>query len=58
MRLAMTAPSALTPIAPPMLRKKVRTEVATPSSWAGTSFWAASTRFCMSMPTPMPSTAM
>ena len=34
------------------------TEVAAPSSCAGTSFWAASTRFCMSMPTPAPMIAM
>jgi hypothetical protein len=57
-RLASTAPSALTPIAPPMVRKKVSVEVAAPRSAAGTSFCAASTRFCISMPTPTPSTTM
>src|SRR5690606_4113533 len=57
-RLARRAPRALTPTAPPMLRKNVTTEVATPRSCAGTSFWAASTRFWMSRPTPTPSTAM
>jgi hypothetical protein len=57
-RLASTAPSALTPIAPPMLRKNMSVDVAAPNSAAGTSFCAASTRFCISMPTPTPSTAM
>jgi hypothetical protein len=41
-----------------MLRKNVSVDVATPNSAAGTSFSAASTRFCISMPTPTPSTAM
>ncbi len=57
-RWLSTAPSALVPIAPPRLRKNDSTEVAAPSSEAGTSFWAARTRFCISMPTPTPSTTM
>ncbi|CAM5532187.1 TRAP transporter large permease subunit [Streptomyces] [Streptomyces violaceorubidus] len=57
-RLARIAPRTLTPMVPPMLRKNDSTEVAAPRSVAATSFWAASTRFCISMPTPTPRIAM
>lgn len=56
--LARIAPSTLTPIVPPMLRKKLTAEVAAPVSRAGTSFCAASTRFCITSPIPTPSTTM
>lgn len=58
MRLAMTAPSAETPIAPPRERKKVTVELAAPRSLGATWFCVDSTRFCIIMPTPRPSRAM
>lgn len=54
----MTAPSAETPIAPPRERKNVTVELAEPRSDGATWFCVESTRFCIIMPTPRPSSAM
>ena len=53
-----TAPSAATPIEPPMLRKNATTELAAPMSAWAVLFCTASTRFCMVAPRPTPRTAM
>ena len=57
-RCASSAPSAETPTAPPRLRKNVTVELAAPRSLVATTFWVASTRFCIIMPSPAPSTSM
>ena len=57
-RLVNTAPKSETPIEPPMVRKKVTVEVATPRSAMGASFWVASTMTCITSPMPAPSTNM
>ena len=56
--LASTAPRALTPIEPPIERKKATTELAAPMSLCAVLFWTASTRFCMVAPSPSPITAI
>ena len=53
---ASTAPSAETPIEPPIERKNVTTELAAPRSDCATLFCTASTRFCIEAPSPRPST--
>ena len=53
-----TAPSAATPIEPPMLRKNATSELAAPMSDWAVLFCTASTRFCMVAPRPRPRTAM
>ena len=52
------APSAETPIEPPIERKNETTELAAPMSAWAVLFWTASTRFCIVAPSPRPSTAM
>ena len=39
---------------PPIWRKKVRFEVATPSSWKGTAFWMMIVKTAKVGPTPRP----
>ena len=56
--VASSAPSTLTPIAPPRLRKNAISELPAPMSAAGTVFCTTSTRFCISMPRPAPTTSM
>ena len=56
--LLRAAPSAETPTAPPRLRKNTTVELAEPRSAVLTVFCTASTRFCSSMPTPRPISAM
>ena len=55
-RALRTAPRTETPIVPPRLRKKATAELAAPRSCAATVFCTASTRFCIVMPMPVPST--
>ena len=57
-RLLNRAPNRATPIEPPIERKKLTDEVATPRSPVGTAFWAARTSVCMLKPMPMPRTTM
>ena len=57
-RWASTAPSTETPIVPPSERKNATDELAAPMSRSGTVFCTASTRFCMVMPTPTPTSSM
>ncbi len=52
--MASTAPSTETPAEPPRERKKVTVAVAEPTLRMPTVFCAASTRFCISAPTPVP----
>ena len=51
-------PNTATPIEPPMARKKLMVEVATPRCSTGASFWVATTRVCSTEPMPNPSTAI
>src|SRR6478672_338144 len=53
-----TAPSAETPIEPPIERKNATSELAAPMSRWAVLFCTARTRFCMVAPSPRPSTAM
>jgi hypothetical protein len=53
-----SAPSAETPIDPPIERKNATIELAAPMSAWAVLFWTASTRFCIVAPSPRPSTAM
>lgn len=55
---ASSAPSAETPIEPPIERKNATTELAAPMSDWVVLFCTARTRFCMVAPRPMPRTAM
>ena len=57
-REAKIAPKIATPSEPPIERKNVAVEVATPTSRAGASFWTASTSTCITRPMPMPTTDM
>ena len=57
-RDAKIAPKIATPSEPPIERKNVAVEVATPMLRAGASFWTASTITCMTRPMPMPTTSM
>ena len=57
-REAKIAPNSATPSEPPMLRKNVAVEVATPMSRGGASFWTTSTITCITRPMPTPSTSM
>ena len=57
-REAKIAPKIATPSEPPIERKNVAVEVATPMLRAGASFWTASTSTCMTRPMPTPTTAM
>jgi hypothetical protein len=45
-------------IVPPSERKNATDELAAPMSLSATVFCTASTRFCMVMPTPMPTRAI
>ena len=56
-RFAKIAPKIETPTAPPIWRKSVEPDVATPSISYGTAFWAARTSTCMTSPRPSPSTS-
>ncbi len=56
-RIASTAPSTDTPAEPPRVRKKVTVAVAAPTLRMPTVFCAASTRFCIIEPTPVPISA-
>jgi len=56
--VASSAPSADTPIAPPRLRKNAISELPAPMSRCPTVFCTTRTRFCCSMPTPMPTRSM
>ena len=49
-------PMTETPIVPPRLRKNVTALVATPRFFTSVVFCTTSMRFCMTMPTPAPST--
>ena len=53
-RLNSTERNTAVPRVPPIWRKKVADEVATPMSLGGTAFWIASTRVCMLKPSPRP----
>ena len=55
---ASSAPSTLTPMAPPRLRKNAISELPEPMSRRATVFCTTSTRFCMTMPTPAPTMSM
>ena len=57
-REAKIAPNSATPSEPPMERKNVAVEVATPMSRGGASFWTTSTITCITSPIPTPSTSM
>ena len=46
------------PSVPPICRKNVADDVATPMSCGGTAFCTASTSGCMTMPRPRPNTGM
>src|ERR1035437_568253 len=52
------APKIAVPNDPPMDRKKVAPEGATPSSGEGTACWPISTSACTTQPSPTPSTNM
>ncbi len=52
---ASSAPSTETPIAPPRVRKNATSELPAPMSRWGTVFCTTSTRFCISIPRPAPS---
>ncbi len=56
--LLKMAPKIGTPMEPPMERKKVAVEVATPMSFWVTLFCTTTTRTCMTPPRPRPSTTM
>ncbi len=56
--LEKIAPKIAVPNEPPIDRKNVAPEVATPSSLCGTAFWTMMTSTCMTPPMPMPSTSM
>ena len=47
-------PTIARAIAPPIWRKNVRFEVATPSSWNGTAFWTTIVKTANVGPTPSP----
>ncbi len=57
-REAKIAPNSATPSEPPIERKNVAAEVATPTSFGGAQFWTASTSTCITRPMPMPTTSM
>ena len=57
-RAAKIAPNTATPSEPPIERKNVAVEVATPMLRAGASFCTTSTRTCMTRPMPTPTTSM
>ena len=52
------APKIAVPNEPPMERKNVAPEVATPSSLCGTPFCTMITSTCITPPRPMPRTSM
>ena len=56
--LEKMAPKIAVPKDPPIERKKVAAEVATPSSLCGTAFCTMRTRTCITPPRPMPRTSM
>ena len=56
--LEKIAPKIAVPNEPPIERKNVAPEVATPSSLCGTPFCTMITSTCMTPPRPMPSTSM
>ena len=53
-----TAPNSATPMEPPIERNRVTPDVATPYRLALTVFCTASTSTCMTIPNPIPSTAV
>ena len=55
-RLAKMAPNTAVPNEPPIMRKNVTPDVAVPSCSYGTAFWTATTRTCMTRPSPTPNT--
>ena len=55
-RLAKIAPKSATPIEPPIWRKSVEPDVATPMFRGSTAFCTASTSTCITIPSPRPST--
>ncbi|GAB3960382.1 hypothetical protein GCM10027614_82100 [Micromonospora vulcania] len=57
-RRARTAPSTETPMVPPSDRKNATLALAAPMSLSATVFCTARTRFCMVMPTPVPTMNM
>ena len=57
-RVNSTENSTATPSVPPIWRKKVDAEVATPMSLGPTAFWLAIVRVCMSWPSPSPTKNM
>src|ERR1017187_6896385 len=57
-RLLKLAPKAATPKEPPIERKNVEEDVATPSWLRGTAFCTATTSTCMTPPMPTPRTTM
>ena len=56
--LEKMAPKIAVPNEPPIDRKNVAPDVATPSSECGTAFCTMMTSTCMTPPMPMPSTSM
>lgn len=56
--VATAAPIAATPAEPPRVRKKVTPEVAAPMACGSVVFCTTSTRFCIVMPMPRPTSAM
>ena len=57
-REAKIAPKIATPNEPPIERKNVAVEVATPMFSGGASFWTTSTSTCITSPMPTPTTSM
>ena len=57
-RAAKIAPKMATPNEPPIERKKVAVEVATPMFSGCASFWTTSTSTCITSPMPTPTTSM
>ena len=57
-REAKIAPNSATPSEPPIERKNVAVEVATPMSLRRRAFWTTSTSTCITRPMPTPTTSM
>jgi hypothetical protein len=51
-----SVPTIASPTEPPICRKKVRLDVATPSCWTGTAFWTTTVKTLNVGPMPSPST--
>jgi hypothetical protein len=56
--LAKIVPNSATPMEPPIERKRIEPDVATPSCEPPTAFCTASTSTCIVIPSPRPTTSM